>query len=60
MRQLFKATELELAQIGFKGDALANKTLKDNQEESIKKFRKLEKESKEDNKGPTRTDAFMK
>ena len=60
MRQLFKATELELAQIGFKGDALANKTLKDNQEESIKTFRKLEKETNSNNKGPIRTDAFMK
>jgi hypothetical protein len=60
MKLLFKTSELELGQIGFKGTS-TSKTAIEVKEEGKKTFEKIEKEKRRTNanKAPTKTQAFM-
>lgn len=59
MKIILKASELELAQIGFKGESLSDKAAKDLKDARDQAFAKLDKKRKNNSKGSSRTDAFI-
>lgn len=58
MRLIFKASELELAQIGFKGENLTGADALEAKEAMDRSFSKIDKEKKKQ-KGQVRAKAFM-